>query len=155
VECDAPAWPPDLLDVYTSARTHLVRTAFLICGSVAQAEDVVHDALLRVAAKWDAVENGRAYLFSAVVNGARDAARAAARLGAFEDGECVERCGDDSLALRAALLRLPERHRTAVVLRYFADWDDDEIARALSVRSATVRSWVHRAIKKLRTELGE
>jgi hypothetical protein len=36
VECDAPAWPPDLLDVYTDQRTQLVRTAFLICGSVAQ-----------------------------------------------------------------------------------------------------------------------
>jgi RNA polymerase sigma factor (sigma-70 family) len=147
------AWPATLVDVYVSERTRLVRTAFLICGSVAQAEDVVHDALVRVAAKWDEVHNGRAYVFAAVVNGARDAARSAARFRDADEPELEDRCSDDSLALRAALLRLPERHRTAIVLRYYADWDDDEIAAVLSVRTATVRSWVHRAIKKLRTEL--
>ena len=57
------------------------------------------------------------------------------------------------MALRAALGRLPVNHRAAIVLRYFLDWDDDEIAQQYGVRPATVRSWVHRGIGRLRRDM--
>ena len=55
--------------------------------------------------------------------------------------------------LRSALDRLSNRQRIVVVLRYYADVPDDEIARTLDVRPSTVRSLAHRALSALRKEL--
>ena len=55
--------------------------------------------------------------------------------------------------LRRALDRLTDRQRLVMVLRYFADLPDDEIAETLGVRPSTVRSLAHRAIAALREEL--
>jgi RNA polymerase sigma-70 factor, ECF subfamily len=153
-------WPPSLVELYAAERTDLVRAAFLVCGSVASAEDAVHDALAKVAERWDRVERARSYLYVSVVNAARDAARRdqrsarfMARRTAADSSEDLARLSAESLALDGALARLPVNHRTAIVLRYLLDWDDDEIAAQFGVRVATVRSWVHRGITKLRKDL--
>jgi RNA polymerase sigma factor (sigma-70 family) len=153
-------WPPGLVELYAAERTELVRAAFLVCGSVASAEDAVHDALAKVAERWDRVERARSYLYVSVVNAARDAARRdersarlLARRAPLETGDDLARLSANSLALHGALARLPVNHRAAIVLRYFLDWDDAEIAAHFGVRAATVRSWVHRGITKLREEL--
>lgn len=52
-----------------------------------------------------------------------------------------------------ALLRLPYRQRAALVLRYYEDATEADIAIALDVRPATVRSLVHRGLEKLRKEV--
>jgi len=52
-----------------------------------------------------------------------------------------------------ALQRLDERRRTAVVLRYYADLPDDDIAGILGCRRATVRTLIHRALRDLRREM--
>lgn len=52
-----------------------------------------------------------------------------------------------------ALLRLPYRQRAALVLRYYQDATEADIAAALDVRPATVRSLVHRGLAKLRKEV--
>jgi len=153
-------WPAGLVELYAAERTELVRAAFLVSGSVASAEDAVHDALAKVAARWDRVESARSYLYVAVVNAARDigrrdkrSARLLAHRPAADAGEDLARLSADSLALHGALSRLPVNHRAAIVLRYFLDWDDDEIASEFGVRASTVRSWVHRGLTKLRKEL--
>jgi len=56
--------------------------------------------------------------------------------------------------LRSALLRLPLRQRTALVLRYFEDLPDATIAELLRCRPATVRSLVARGLEALRTTPG-
>jgi RNA polymerase sigma factor (sigma-70 family) len=154
-----PRWPEKLVELYRAERTKLVRTAFLITGSVAAAEDAVHEALPRVAARWATLDNGRAYLYVAVVNAARDGARRsrrASRLGETHP-EIVStdptQMSEESMHLQRALAKLPERQRTAIVLRYFADWNDDEIAEQLGARMATVRSLVHRGVARLREEM--
>ena len=48
---------------------------------------------------------------------------------------------------------LPLAQRTAIVMRYWCDLPDDEIAAALSVRPASVRSLIHRALKRLDKEI--
>ena len=149
-------WPPGLVELYRAERLHLVRTAYLICGSRPIAEDAVHDALIRVAARWDTLERGRAYLYVAVVNAARDAARKRRRSFVHTEPDAahdVEALSIESIALRDALMRLPVRQRTAIVLRHFAGWTDDEIAEQLGARPATVRSWLHRGIERLRREM--
>ncbi len=154
-------WPPAFVALYSAERTGLVRAAFLICGSIASAEDAVHDAVERVAARWLGVDDARSYLYVAVVNAARDAARRDRRSLLFTGGRVGETGDDlagvsaDAMELRAALVRLPVNQRAALVLRFFLDWDDDEIAQQFDVRPATVRSWVHRGITRLRRDMGQ
>ena len=129
-------WPDALVALYAAERTELVRAAFLVSGSVAAAEDAVHDAMARVAAKWTAVDNGRSYLYVSVVNAARDAARRESRAARLftnraEVQDDTAALSAASSALRAALARLPVNQRAAIVLRYYLDWDDNEIADAL------------------------
>jgi RNA polymerase sigma factor (sigma-70 family) len=154
-----PQWPADLVALYSAERTSLVRAAFLICGSAPAAEDAVHDAVGRVATRWSGVENGRSYLYTAVVNAARDGARRESRVARLFERRRESDAYDDtatlsaeSMALRAALARLPVNQRAAIVLRYFLDWDDDEIARRYDVRPATVRSWLHRGMTRMQRD---
>ena len=51
-----------------------------------------------------------------------------------------------------AVAQLPDRQRSAVVLRYFEDLGDDEIAQILGCRAVTVRGYLHRALKTLRVD---
>ena len=61
--------------------------------------------------------------------------------------------GDD-LILWQALRRLPARQRTAIVLRYYLDLSETEVARQLGVPAGTVKSLVHRGLARLRARLG-
>lgn len=151
-------WPPALADLYDTERLELVRTAYLICGFRAGAEDAVHDAVVRVARRWSAVTNGRSYLYTAVVNAARDVARRQRRFRPLThfrpvDASDVADLSVESVRLRDALARLNERQRTAIVLRHYADWNDAEIAALLGAQEATVRSLIHRGIARIRQEL--
>jgi len=154
-----PEWPEALVALYSAERTGLVRAAFLICGSTAASEDAVHDAVARVAARWAQVDDGRSYLYAAVVNAARDGARRESRAARLFAGRREPDANDEiavlsaeSAALHAALMRLPVNHRAAIVLRYLLDWDDDEIALRYDVRTVTVRSWVHRGITRMQRD---
>ena len=51
------------------------------------------------------------------------------------------------------LARLPYRQRAALVLRFYADWPDEQIAEHLGCRPATVRSHVHRGLEAMRKVL--
>jgi RNA polymerase sigma factor (sigma-70 family) len=55
--------------------------------------------------------------------------------------------------MRAQLLRLPERQRAAVVLRFYEDLPEAAIAEIMRVRPGTVRSLLSRAVASLRTEM--
>ena len=61
--------------------------------------------------------------------------------------------GDD-LVLWQALQRLPSRQRSAIVLRYYLDLPEAEVARHLGVPVGTVKSWTHRGLARLRDHLG-
>lgn len=152
----ALSWPDDLVEVYRTQRVALLRCAYLICGSRSAAPDIVHDALESVARRWRTVDNGPAYLFAAVANRARDHLRRTARSAAEEwrDGPELLPPVEEWLDLWDALATLSPDHRTAIVLRYHGGWSDDEIAAAMGRRSATIRSWRHRALNVLRKELG-
>jgi RNA polymerase sigma factor (sigma-70 family) len=58
-------------------------------------------------------------------------------------------------ALRAAVARLPERQRLAIVLRYLADLPLADVAAAMSCAVGTVKSTVHAALARLAADLGE
>ena len=142
--------------LFAAKRLPMVRLATLLVGSPSIAEEVVQDAFAAVSVRWDTVDRPGAYLRTSVVNGCAGILRRrtieqryrATRIE-VADSEIPEQLID----LRSALDRLTDRQRLVVVLRYFVDLPDVEIAEALGVRPATVRSLAHRAIAALREEL--
>lgn len=133
-----------------------VRLARLITGSQTVGEEIAQEAFSSVYVRWGRLNEPAGYLRTAVVNRSRShlrrlevARRGTVRLGVPEAGQ-EDHHSDPDGSLRAALEGLNERQRTAVVLRYWADMSEREIARALDCRPGTVKSMLSRAMDELR-----
>ena len=140
----------------------LLRFAYLLTGGqAAVAEDLVQTVLARLLRRGiDDLADPRTYARRSIVNenhslSRRAAAqlRALARHGPGEAAEARTEQTEDRAALFAALRTLSDRERAAVVLRYYEDLPDDQIAQVLGCSRPTVRSLVHRALPKLRGHL--
>ncbi len=145
--------------LYAAEHRPMLRLATLMLGSSFEAEDIVHDAFVKVDHRFDSLDRPGAYLRTCVVNGCRSRMRhqkvvdrhhRASRV----DAAMTAQMPTHLVELREALAMLDERPRTVVVLRYFADLPDAEIADILGISSTTVRTISHRALKALRAELG-
>jgi RNA polymerase sigma-70 factor (sigma-E family) len=154
-----------LAQLYASTGAASVRLAYLLTGDRALAEDIAQDAFLRVVGRLGHLRDPGAfdaYLRRAVVNLARNHHRRRAIERRFlssstaaESVPAPERQVVDRHAIVAALGRLSERQRAAIVLRYYEDLSEDAIAQVLRCRPATVRSLVSRGVQLLRGELLE
>lgn len=140
--------------LYRREHRDLVRLAHLVVGDGSRAEELVHDAFLRLAPHVGRTENPGGYLRTTVVNLCRDDQRraAVARRHVPERPLAVAPppVPAESTAVWQALRDLPARQRTALALRYYADLPTDEIARLLDARPATVRSLLHRGLATLK-----
>jgi RNA polymerase sigma-70 factor (sigma-E family) len=142
----------------------LLRTAYLLTRNAGDAEELVQDTLAWLYPRWPQVELAEhqlAYVRKAVVNRYLAGRR---RLSATEvyldparerasDGPVVrDRTAevDERITLWATLGELSERQRAALVLRFFHDLPDDEVAEVLECRVGTVRSLISRALSTLR-----
>jgi RNA polymerase sigma factor (sigma-70 family) len=144
---------PSLEAVYAAEHDGLARLACLLTGSTAVAEDVVHDAFVQIQQRWSTVERPGAYLRVAVINGCRGHHRRLRRERAsYADLVSTATLPETPLVLDV-LARLPCPQRAALVLRFYADWPDDEIAELLGCRRATVRSHVRRGLEAMRKVL--
>ena len=148
----APPWADALLELYRERYDSLVRLAYLVTGDASVAEELVQDAFVAVHASWPSVKEPVAYLRTAVVNrcrswGRRQQLERERRPRPTEPQQLV---ADE---LWDALAKLPERQRAAVVLRFYEDLPDAEIAAVLGCRATTVRTSIHRALRTLRTEI--
>lgn len=138
----------------------LLRTGYLLTGSGDAAEELVQDTLVRLYPKWTLVEAAdaplayvRRSLANGFVNHSRRAARrefAVAFLPESDDGYDRPAQLDDRDEIWTMLRTLPDRQRAALVLRYFHDLPDEEIAAALGCREGTVRSLISRGLAALR-----
>lgn len=149
---DDTEWPPDLVRVYEEQWLALTRVAYLITGTSAVAEELVQDAFVSVRSRWNDLDNPEGYLRTSVVNATRDWGRrqeVAVRLRPAPPDPTVNHPDE----LWDALSRLDHRRRSAVVLRYYADMPDPEIAEILGCRPTTVRTLIHRALRDLRREM--
>ena len=134
----------------------LMRTAFLMTGSNAVAEDLVHDVFVRCADRLPLLDHPASYLRAAVVNACRRHHRQVARFrSSDEELHHTDPSAADAVAVRRALMTMSSRRRAAVVLRYYHDLPHDEIADALGCRTATARSLVRRGLNDLRGALDE
>ena len=134
---------------YAEHYTGLVRLAGLLSGSADTAPDLVQDCFVRLHAHWDSVREPLPYVRRSVVHACASHHRrvAVARRHPPVEPRPAELGADE---LEDALAALPARQRAAVVLRYYADLSDADIARALHCREGTVRSLVSRALADLR-----
>jgi RNA polymerase sigma-70 factor (sigma-E family) len=146
--------------LYAEHALGLVRLAHVMLGDRAAAEDVVHDAFCGLYRHWSNLADpgkAQAYLRSAVLNGSRSVLRLSGHGPVFdvqeprdaEDGETAMLAAQIRESVLAALRRVPERQREALVLRYYLDLPDSEIAAVMSVGESTVRSTIHRGLAKL------
>jgi len=131
----------------------LTRFAFLLCGDRQRAEDLVQDALLAMHRRFGAVvtvENPLAYARRAIVNGnisvARRRSSSEVAMAVLPDGVAFDAVPE----LWERLEELPSRQRAVLVLRYWLDQSDEEIAGLLGCRRGTVRSLAARAFAILR-----
>ena len=143
----------------------LVRLAFGLTGDRWMAEDIAQTALARAYVAWRRVsraDDPDAYLRRILINTANRRFRR--RRVAEQPGDPPETPVDgpadlvgERAALLAALRQLPPRQRTVIVLRYWADLTDTQIAAALGCSPGTVRSQLSRALARLRDSpaLGE
>ncbi|GAA4687633.1 SigE family RNA polymerase sigma factor [Phytohabitans rumicis] len=130
-------------------------------GDLAQAQDLVQEAFCRAYARWSKIigyDDPVAWVRRVAWNLAASRWRRLRTARAYlrhQREEHVAGPNPDRVALTAALARLPENQRRAVVLHHLADMSVAEIARQEGVAEGTVKSWLHRGRAALATLLTE
>ena len=151
----------DFEEAWSACHASLLRFAGLLTGDRASAEDLVAEAFARTWVRWrlGKVENLEPYLKRAVVNGCRDRARRKTierRRGEITSGEpSLSPDSADASAVRSALADLGPRQRAVVVLRFYEDRTEADIAALLGIRVGTVKSQLSRGLARLRLALEE
>ena len=150
-------------DRFVAATTDtLLRTAYLIVWDLPEAEDLVQETLFKVARRWPKVsrmDHPAAYARQVLVNLALDGrvkrARRRDELSAARPGEPAAATVplDSHDELHAALVALPPRQRAVLVLRYYLDLPEAEVAAALECSVGTVKSTASRALARLELAL--
>jgi RNA polymerase sigma-70 factor (sigma-E family) len=159
-------WSADraVTELYSQQYRPLVRLAALLVRDTPTAEEVVQDAFVAMHDAWQRLrdaENALAYLRQAVVNRSksvlrhrtvvdRNLAKTTPDMPSAEHGALVllERS-----AVVAALRHLPDRQREAIVLRYYADLTEAEIAATMGISRGAVKSHTARGMIALRSAL--
>lgn len=154
---DGPAGPSaGLSDVegwYVAYRDQLIRTARLMTDSPQIAEEVVQEVFATVVRKGIRPDNPAAYLRTMVLNAGRSHLRRRRLERRLPEPEAPPVENPEVLETWSALARLPYPLRAVVVLRYYLDLPEAEIAEALGCRVGTVKSRLHRALAALRQQL--
>jgi RNA polymerase sigma factor (sigma-70 family) len=157
-------------EIVRAHQTIAFRTAWVITGSAADAEEAVQDAFMKAHAALSRFRTGapfRPWLLTIVANEARNRARAAGRRerlalrvaeerrpgGAVPLPEAALLVTERREELLAALGRLSESDRQAIACRYFLELSEAETAAALDCARGTVKSRVSRALDRLRAQM--
>jgi RNA polymerase sigma-70 factor (sigma-E family) len=158
--------------LYQAHALRLVRLAHIMLGDRGGAEDVVQEAFCGLYRRWGQLSdsgNAQRYLHSSVLNGCRSALRRKITRRTTPsaqpplDGAQIPVASPEAAALSseerrqvmAAVRRLPPRQREALVLRFYLDLPEEEIAATMGIGQSTVRSATHRALVSLARMLGE
>jgi len=144
-----PAAPARALEgAFAEHYDALIRYAQWLVTDRELAADFVQEAFVRLAARWFGVRDTRSYLFQIVTNLARSEWRRRKR-EPLPAPEVATADPSEAVAVRAAVLRLPAKEREVVVLRYYADLDLAEIAKATGRPEGTVKSQLFNARRRL------
>jgi RNA polymerase sigma-70 factor (sigma-E family) len=158
--------------LYAEHALGLTRLAVVMTGDRACAEDIVQEAFLGLCRRWEQLPDKSAplaYVRVSVLNGCRTAVRRRARLGLpatfgesagdaglhAESAEARALLSEEQRTVAKALRSLPQRQREVLVLRYYLDLSEEEIARSMGVTRGTVKSATHRALAAIGRTLKE
>ncbi|MEU7526181.1 SigE family RNA polymerase sigma factor [Saccharothrix sp. NPDC042600] len=161
----APTGPLTLEDLYRQHRMRLVRLALLLVDEPSTAEDVVQEAFTGLYRNWSRLRDAQAavgYLRTAVVNGSRSVLRRRKTARDYTPPHVANARSAESLAMLTAehqavvkaLSQLPPRQREVLVLRYYGDLSEAEIAEATGISKGTVKSTASRALDALQKIMG-
>ncbi|QYJ04450.1 SigE family RNA polymerase sigma factor [Nocardioides panacisoli] len=157
-----PPTDEDFTDLVHACWPGLFRTAHLLLGDAAEAEDLVQTALAKTYANWSRVRTLDAapgYARTTMVNTAASWFRKKGwrneRPTAVLPETAVEHDPSDRPTVAGALADLPPRQRAVVVLRFYEDLSVAQVARTLSISQGTVKSQTSQALAKLRASLGD
>ena len=140
----------------------LLRTVYLIVGDLQEAEDLVQETLFKVARRWPRVSRmdhpaayARRILVNLALRGGRKRSRRRAELSERRLGDPAAPTAsfESHGELHAALAALPPRQRAVLVLRYFLDLPEAEVAAALQCSLGTVKSTASRGLARLEQTL--
>src|SRR6266536_2646898 len=151
-------------ELYLRHADDAVRLAYLLTGERALAEDLVQDAFVRLAGRLAHLRDPgafEAYLRRTVVNLANshfrrrrvERAYLERARGAIGSPQLSDRSFEDREDLWQALMRLSARQRAALVLRFYEDLPERQVAEILRCRPGTVKSLVSRGLETLRGEV--
>jgi RNA polymerase sigma-70 factor (sigma-E family) len=153
-------------EIYIGHYNSLVRLALLLVRDVQTAEEVVQDAFEAMHLAWKRLhdqEKALSYLRQSVVNRSRSVLRHRKVVDLHQPKAAPDEPSAEHAAMAlfersaviAALGRLPVRQREAVVLRYYADLSEADIAQAMGISKGAVKSHTARAMAALRSILGQ
>ncbi|MGE7387284.1 RNA polymerase sigma factor [Streptomyces sp. NPDC004126] len=153
--------PPTVSELYHAHRLGMVRLAVLLVDDLGTAEDVVQDAFTALYRRYgeeiSEVDNALGYLRTSVVNTARSVLRRRRTARAWTpptaadvpSAEASVVLGEAHREVLAALGKLTVRRRQVLVLRYWADMSEAEIAETLGISRGAVKSNASRALDAL------
>lgn len=145
----------EFIEWVAGQQRQLLRTAYLLCGDVHRAQDLVQEALIKVALRWPRLRSGNpaAYARQIIV---RDNIswwrrhRHELSTAHADEVRSVSSDPETALVVRRALDRLTARQRAVLVLRHFDDLTERETADVLGVNVGTVKSTNATALARLR-----
>ena len=176
METDTRGRPPGAVDaclgvteLYQAHGVGLIKLGVIMLGDRTAAEDVVQDAFLGLYRNWGRLSdplNALAYVRASVLNGCRAALRqrirrerrdrsVAADAVTVESVEAIVLLSEEHREVFAALRRLPDRQREALVLRFYLGVSESETAQAMGISRGTVKSSTSRALAALGRMLKE
>jgi RNA polymerase sigma-70 factor (sigma-E family) len=150
--------------LYQAHALGLIRLAVVMLGDRAAAEDVVQEAFCGLYRRWHHLSDpakALSYARSSVINGCRSVLRRRRHQGGLagdppgESAEALALIGEEHRQVLAAIRRLPARQREVLVLRFYLDLDEEEIAASMRISRGTVKSTTSRALAALGRILGE
>ncbi len=148
-------------DIYNDHADRVYRLARLYMKNHHDSEDVVQDVFvilirqLRAGKSFESREHEKAWLIVTTGNLCKNKLRDKRRTELpLEDYDQLPAMDRDRFALYEAILALPDNYKSAVYLFYYEGYHTEEIAAMLQERPATIRTWLSRARKRLKNELG-
>ncbi len=159
--------------LYAEHALGLTRLALIMVGDRSAAEDIVQDAFCGLHRRWDKLRDpakALSYVRSSVINGCRSEFRRVSpllrslaadgpghevHLPAAWSAESAALATEERREVLRSLLKLPPRQREALLLRYYLDLSEAEVAGTMRISRGTAKSTVARGLAALRTLLGE
>jgi RNA polymerase sigma-70 factor (sigma-E family) len=148
---------------WATARQHaLMRTAYLLTGDWQRAEDLLQDALTKVALRWSKLERGQPEAYARTIltrdniswwrrRGREIVVEAPPESSASSDLVASER----RMLVTEALDHLTAKQRAIVVLRFYEDLSVPQTAQTLGISEGTVKSQTHAALARMREQAPE